>query len=74
MPEGFDLPYCATVDTPYWKFSGAGSPPSGDHDGTVKKGGKVYFSQEPDAIASYTDGWLEGVGRVQVQPGDFGTC
>jgi len=69
-----DVIYCATKDTPYWKFRAAGEAPEGDPDGTIPKGGKVSFPINPDPTANYMSARLDGVGRVLVQPGDFAPC
>lgn len=68
------LAYCAIKDTPYWKFQGAGEPPSETPDGTIPKGGKVYFPRAPDSGASYASARLHRIGRVLVQPSDFAPC
>jgi hypothetical protein len=72
MPDEF--PYCASQDTPYWKFRAAGEAPAGPPDGTIPQGSKVVFPAQLDPLASYMSARFDGVGRVLVRPSDFGPC
>ena len=72
MPHGYNLLYAASVDAPYWRFTGAGqSPDANTPAGTIPMGGQIYLQRPPDTLGTHQSAYLNGVGRIIVRLGDF---
>ena len=72
MPHGYNLLYAASVDAPYWHFTGAGqSPDPNNPAGTIPMGGQLYLQRLPDTLGTHQSAYLNGVGRIIVRLGDF---
>ena len=71
MPQGYNQPYVAKADAPYWHYR-FGQPPKADNAaGTIPKGGLVHLQRPPDSLGTHQSAYLMGVGRILVRLGDF---
>jgi hypothetical protein len=72
MPQGYNVPYVAKDDVPYWLYRFGQGPKANNIAGTIPKGGLIHV-QGPAGRwgGTHQSGYLMGVGRIIVRIGDF---
>ncbi|HEX9253930.1 MAG TPA: hypothetical protein VF938_00240 [Candidatus Angelobacter sp.] len=72
MPQGYNVPYVAKDDVPYWLYKFGQGPKATNTAGTIPKGGLIHV-QGPAGNwgGTHQSGYLMGVGRILVRIGDF---
>jgi hypothetical protein len=72
MPQGYNVPYVAKDDVPYWLYKFGQGPKATNTAGTIPKGGLIHV-QGPAGRwgGTHQSGYLMGVGRIIVRIGDF---
>ena len=71
MPQGYNQPYIAKEDAPYWLYQFGQSPKASNIAGTIPKGGLIHVQGPAGPLGTHQSGYLMGVGRIIVRVGDF---
>lgn len=72
MPEGYNVPYSAIADAPYWHYKFGQGPKANNSAGTIPKGGLIHVQGPAGNFGgTHQSAYLMGVGRIIVKIGDF---
>jgi len=72
MPQGYNVPYVAKDDVPYWLYKFGQGPKANNTAGTIPKGGLIHVQGPAGHMGgTHQSGYLMGVGRIIVRIGDF---
>lgn len=72
MPQGYNVPYVAKDDVPYWLYRFGQGPKATNVAGTIPKGGLIHVQGPAGHMGgTHQSGYLMGVGRIIVRIGDF---
>ena len=72
MPQGYNVPYVAKDDVPYWLYKFGQGPKAANIAGTIPKGGLIHVQGPAGQMGgTHQSGYLMGVGRIIVRIGDF---
>ena len=72
MPQGYNVPYVAKDDVPYWLYKFGQGPKAANIAGMIPKGGLIHVQGPAGHMGgTHQSGYMMGVGRIIVRIGDF---
>lgn len=71
MTDGYELPYVAQTETPYWRYEFGQSPLETAPAGKIPEGSKLSLQRPPTKLDALQSAFLEGVGQIIIRTADF---